>query len=233
MSGEFSNPAAQDECRTPSSHKTSRTLYLENLLTELLAFWRAGDGAPCRTLASELEGLSSRIRDLRAEVATLSLAELRKDFLPTAIDQLEAVVEMTERATHRIMDAADSIEAAVDGADDSSKKKLRAATTTIYEACNFQDITGQRVRKVVGGLGEIETKINDLLSIFDESWASVQSRRTHRGEGVDDGRPAEHGGLLEGPQLAGGGNSQDDIDALFADDDAVDASAAPARLTPV
>jgi chemotaxis protein CheZ len=232
VSGEFSDPAAQGEYRTPSSRKTSRTLYLESLLTELLAFWKAGDGAACRALASELEGLSSRIRDLRAEIATLSLAELRKDFLPTATDQLEAVVEMTERATHRIMDAADSIEAAADGVDDCSKKKLRAATTTIYEACNFQDITGQRVRKVVGVLGEIETKINDLLSIFDESWASVQSRRTHRGEGVD-GRPAEHGGLLEGPQLAGGGNSQDDIDALFADDGAVDASESPAGLTPV
>ena len=81
--------------------------------------------------------------------------------------------------------------------------------TRIYEACNFQDITGQRINKVVKTLKYIEEKIDALLTAF--------------GEGLADAPPPpppepgdENARLMHGPQLPAVANKQDEIDAILA-----------------
>ena len=44
--------------------------------------------------------------------------------------------------------------------------KLQDATTRIYEACSFQDITGQRITKVVTTLKTIEAKVAQIVATF-------------------------------------------------------------------
>ena len=44
--------------------------------------------------------------------------------------------------------------------------KLQDATTRIYEACSFQDITGQRITKVVAALKAIEAKVAQIVATF-------------------------------------------------------------------
>ena len=92
------------------------------------------------------------------------------------------------------------------------------ATTQIFEACGFQDITGQRITKVVTAMEEIEGKIDDLIAAFsndddtsreDRRIAREQKRAEKRQEAIAEGE------LLEGPQLPETAVSQDDIDALF------------------
>lgn len=86
-------------------------------------------------------------------------------------------------------------------------EKLTAAVTRIFEACNFQDLTGQRITKVVGALKHIETKIGALMHALGEEIGAPPPAP------ADDEDPEKK--LLNGPQMPGQGVSQDDIDRLF------------------
>src|SRR5262249_27593828 len=81
----------------------------------------------------------------------------------------------------------------------------------IFEACNFQDLTGQRITKVVATLQFIETHIIRMMEIWGGIDAFKDFAPEARSERDADGR------LLNGPKLAdeAGHASQDDIDALF------------------
>jgi chemotaxis protein CheZ len=82
----------------------------------------------------------------------------------------------------------------------------------IFEACNFQDLTGQRITKVVATLKFIETHIVRMMEI----WGGLDAFKDIEAEKI-----AERTGdaaLLNGPKVDGevGHASQDDIDSLFA-----------------
>lgn len=203
---------AADRARDSLGLQKPHAVY-QKFACELLAAWRSGNDEAGRTLLCELGHLSSHIRNVRDEIASMSLSELQDHSIPTASDQLEEVVKMTEQATTRIMDIAESLEAAVDEDEPNLQEKLRQATTAIYEACNFQDITGPRVRKVVRALQTIESRIDALLwALSGDGGDGRQQRATHGSDGCAANVP---GDLLEGPQLPGKGNSQADVDALF------------------
>jgi chemotaxis protein CheZ len=86
--------------------------------------------------------------------------------------------------------------------------------TRVYEACNFQDITGQRITKVVKALQHIEQKVDGLLAIFGDGLhlATGEGR-----EGSDLSRDEADRKLLNGPQLPDDASTQDEIDKLLAD----------------
>jgi chemotaxis protein CheZ len=116
------------------------------------------------------------------------------------------------------MEAAELIEQVSGAIADDQAEKLMEATTQIYEACSFQDITGQRVSKVIRALQEIEGKIDDLIGAFgdDDDAAREERRRVRESQREEKRQEAvAEGELLEGPQLPENAVSQDDIDALF------------------
>jgi len=80
----------------------------------------------------------------------------------------------------------------------------------IFEACNFQDLTGQRISKVVGALKFIERHVVRMMEI----WGGIESFQGLAPTGAN----GENGQLINGPKLDGdlGHASQDEIDALFA-----------------
>ena len=82
------------------------------------------------------------------------------------------------------------------------------AVVSIFEACNFQDITGQRITKVVRTLKHIEGKIEVLIQALGE-----EVQKSHRSAAAAD--PNNEDSLLNGPQLQGKAISQAEIDALF------------------
>ena len=87
------------------------------------------------------------------------------------------------------------------------------AVTAVYEACGFQDITGQRISKVVAALQHIECKVGSILDAFgDRIDRGTAPPKPAPKNGTE--RPDEH--LLNGPQLPSEGVSQDDVDALLA-----------------
>ncbi len=162
----------------------------------------------------ELEGLAAYIRAAKAEIAQLRPQDIKEHFISSASDELDAIVEATESATNDILDAVEAIENVAAEAPEEINQKLSELTTRIYEACNFQDITGQRITKVVRALKHIEDKVESLVKALGGEHVEAASADgqppaffTHGGEGEQE--------LLNGPQTAGKANKQDDIDALF------------------
>ena len=168
-----------------------------------------------RQIYAELETLAKYIQTAKAEVAALRPQDVKEEFLPTAAHELDAIVEATAEATNTIMDAVEVVEGAMDNADDEVRQALTDATTRIYEACSFQDITGQRITKVVKTLQEIEGRIDEIVVAFGGELDRAQTKSAKAAE--SEGRRLSDEDLLQGPQKAGEGISQDEIDRLLAE----------------
>ena len=78
--------------------------------------------------------------------------------------ELEAVVQATETAANRIMEAAEAIgDWLRTGARDAdSVEAVAERVNAIFEACSFQDITSQRIRRAIEHLQQVETMLTDL-----------------------------------------------------------------------
>ncbi len=170
-------------------------------------------------LHADIEALANYINAAKAEISDIEADKINTEYLPEASDQLSAIVGATEQATNDIFEAIESIEALAAKMDSKTAKRVTGAVTRVYEACSFQDITGQRVTKVVTALQNVETKVHALLQAFGEE-SGAEGREAAPLTSVDGATPAssdEH--LMTGPQMPGEGNSQDDIDALLANFD--------------
>lgn len=164
--------------------------------------------------------------DLRAGIATLGriMAEARRDLaalqandmrlrdLPGATDELSAVVSATESATNSILDAVEGIEKAAVALAPETGDPIREGVTRIYEACNFQDLTGQRISKVVNVLKEVDRTVLGLMDAFGISLDPATARALASAPPKAKGGEAD---LLNGPQMPGAAQDQASIDALF------------------
>jgi chemotaxis protein CheZ len=162
---------------------------------------------PTAKLHSELSTIAAYIENMRSELAQLRSIEISHNHIPAASDELDAVVEETAKATGTIMDACEKIEGIAGGLSSPTNGDLSNAVTSVYEACSFQDITGQRITKVVKTLKHIESKVVEIIAAFGHAGQPASS----------DAETAEREkSLLNGPQLKGGGTSQEEIDKLLA-----------------
>lgn len=168
-------------------------------------------------LKHELEELSSVILDTRREIASLQDADSDKKKFHAMTDQLDAVVGDTETATNAILAAVETIEDkneslelnATDPDELEITEAISNAVMKIYEACSFQDITGQRITKVVSTLKFVEDRIAAMISILGGD-ADLEELEKVQQEARMDGEIE-----LSGPRAEGQEISQDEIDALF------------------
>lgn len=191
------------------------------VLEEMLSTMNGNIGGADPRMMEELEELSSFIESTKAEIAAIRPEEIPDEHIPEATDELDAVIEATEVATNSIMEAAEMIETVAEGVSDEQADILSQAITQIYEACSFQDITGQRIHKVVGALKEIEQKVETVVEKFGpdpETREELKRKRQAEKDAIEgpDGEINEED-LLQGPQMTEVANSQDEIDALLAD----------------
>ena len=190
------------------SHREEVASIVESVLASLQGDLSSADVRVYR----ELEQLSELIQSAKSEIAAIRPEDINEQHIPTATDELDAIVGATEEATGTILDCMEKIEGLTSKMDAEVGAEVGNAVTQVYEACNFQDITGQRITKVVKALKEIEIKIDALVAAFgtqvgDKSKSPAKSA-------VKDSREDSH--LLNGPQLPGNSVSQADIDALLA-----------------
>jgi chemotaxis protein CheZ len=123
--------------------------------------------------------------------------------------ELEEVIDNTEKATQRVLAAAEEIDqlannlvAALQGRyEQGLAKDIQELVVSIFEACNFQDLAGQRITKVLTTLNFVEDHVTRVLE-------EIRNPSTIRRDGEQ---------LLHGPRLDNdsGHASQSDIDALF------------------
>jgi chemotaxis protein CheZ len=169
-------------------------------------------------IKAEMDLIYEAINRTKREIATLHVSGCNGQELSRVTNELDAVVLGTEGATETILAAAEAIDeragnlvAKLKGDDQGLAHDIQEYTVQIFEACNFQDLTGQRITKVVGTLRFVEERIIKMMDIWGgvESFKEIEVELEHR---MGDQS------LLNGPSLDSdhGIASQDDIDALFA-----------------
>lgn len=170
-------------------------------------------------LAAELHAMRAAISTTKREIADLQHSPSGADGIHRAAGELDAVSAATERATTTILAAVEEIEMAANVMKSAglgtrgggSVDIILDRVLALYEACNFQDVTGQRIRKVVTTLKFVEERLDRVVSAWDA--ASGVPTLSAASCGPDSG-PAP----LSGPGLPGdrGHVSQSDVDAFFA-----------------
>ncbi len=160
-----------------------------------------------RSLYRDCCDLANYIANARREIAAMRPNDLKDKKIPRAGMELDAIVKATEEATDTIMSATEQI---MQEATESTA--VTDACMRIFEACSFQDITGQRITKVVKTLEYIETRLDNLHT----AWGPDLGIDEPEADDLDADAI-----LLNGPQLEGEGVDQDDVDALLGEDAAV------------
>jgi chemotaxis protein CheZ len=185
---------------------------LERIVTSVVSTLSGGVSLGDLQLYHEVQALGQYIQSARREISGVRPDDINKQHLPMATDELDAVVTATAEATGVILAAMEEMEQLATKMPAKQARPLSAAVVRVYEACGFQDITGQRITKVVRTLKHIEGKIDALLAIFGGELDSMAD-----GDPVPAPPPDKHASLLNGPALpSAGGNTQADIDALLA-----------------
>lgn len=166
-----------------------------------------------KILRRELQELSAHIAQTRREIASLKPDDPSANRILMATEELDAILEATERATTEILSGAERIQSVADRLrvpHPELATTLDNEVTEIMMSCSFQDITGQRMTKVVNTLRYIERRVHAMISI----WGDLDPvEATPDDDGPRDTRPDAH--LIHGPGAKGGIN-QDAIDMLLA-----------------
>lgn len=173
----------------------------------------------CEKLKVELDLIHEAINRTKREIAVLHGKSFSGEEMTKVTGELGAVVGGTEEATQQILEAAEAIDEAASamGKSQSADQQARLSqdiqerVVTIFEACNFQDLTGQRISKVMQTMKFIEHHINVMMEI----WGGVDAIKAHAPPAVDE--RVGDARLLNGPKGLGeeGHASQGDIDAMF------------------
>lgn len=169
------------------------------------------------SLKGELLGLFKYIQRVREEIVAIERDSDDVHQFESMADQLDAIVLATEKATDSIMAAMESNDEAVselkkhitDADQVALLDKITNNANAVFEACSFQDITGQRVTKIAKSVTYVEKRVNALMDI----WGKEELKKIEvksEDEKTDDEQ------LLHGPQLDKEDSiSQSEIDALF------------------
>ena len=173
----------------------------------------------CEKLKVELDLIYDAINRTKREIAVLHGKSFDGNEMSKVTGELGAVVGGTEEATQQILEAAEAIDQAASAlgkvnSPDQQKilsEEISERVVAIFEACNFQDLTGQRISKVMATMKFIENHITVMMDI----WGGVDAIEAHAPLIIDDREGDAK--LLNGPKLDGdaGHASQNDIDALF------------------
>lgn len=174
-------------------------------------------------LKSEIDLMKDAIADTKNEIAALYKSDFEGKGMRRASGELDAVVAATEEATGAILSAIEDIE--------SNANMLRAAgaetgnndcigvilerVISMYEACNFQDLTGQRITKIINVIKFVEERLDKMVDV----WGGLDAFKDMINP--DGLKPSidmnDDQSLLNGPKLDDdfGHVSQNDIDNLF------------------
>jgi len=143
----------------------------------------------CEKLKVELDLIYDAINRTKREIAVLHGKSFSGEEMARVNGELGAVVGGTEEATQQILEAAESIDQAASAltkvnSPDQQKllsEEIQERVVSIFEACNFQDLTGQRIKKVMTTMKFIENHITVMMDI----WGGVDAIKAHAPPIVD------------------------------------------------
>lgn len=215
---------ASCSCRTAGSGQILAAIAdLKQMLASALAAPAAGassgpaDGGESGAMRDEVAALRRTIQRTKDELAALRAKRALPAAVSVTTNELDAVVEATETATNCILASAEEIDGAVRSLrafcardeEVSVLEEIAERVVRIFEACNFQDITGQRITKVVNTVKSVEAAIDRMIDYLGGPAAFAEFA-------APEEDPESDAHLLNGPPLAIDSKiSQDDIDKLF------------------
>lgn len=204
---------------------------IDELRQEVAELKNGGGGFAANSASAKVEIDEEEEADVRVEIAQMvrsigrtksELAAIKHpmaddDRIKNASSELDEIVVATQTATDDILQSTERIGELLDEilARHTGDEKLYALTeeagqelVNIMEACSFQDITGQRVNKVVNTIRYIQDRILAMIGIWGaDAFMDLPVK--------EDEPQTEGEALLNGPALGNEGLSQSDIDALF------------------
>jgi chemotaxis protein CheZ len=173
------------------------------------------DSAAVASLMRELAAIQDTIARNKRELASL-IGDGKERRMARAGDELRAAVDGMDDATQKILKSVEVIDESARALtatlkDDYKRglaQDIQDNVVKIYEACNFQDIAGQRISNVIGTMTMVEDQVAGMLARCDNANSAV----------IAPVRPAPRSELLNGPKLDGdsGHASQIDVDKMFA-----------------
>jgi chemotaxis protein CheZ len=167
--------------------------------------------SPDAATENELRKIADYIVTLRREIAVLQANEMHMRKIPAAGQELAAVVSSTEGATHELMAIAENVLAA-DASDPIAYKEfVDKEMMGLFETCAFQDLTGQRIARVVKTLEHIEARVARFAT-----YTGVRDEAGHASEAEAQDADRRKELMLNGPLSEDQGNSQPAIDQLLA-----------------
>jgi chemotaxis protein CheZ len=171
-------------------------------------------------LKRELVGLFGHLNKLRRELASLHGGE-EHNFISMS-ETLDDIVKNTENASNTILESMESIDETLGTLRTNSDPAVLAACNSIndrvnevFEACSFQDLTGQRISRLVKGLGFIEERVNAMIRVWGRDEISKVIDEVKQEQTEKSGDQA----LLHGPQSESKAIDQSEVDKLFSQDD--------------
>ncbi len=177
-------------------------------------------------LKTELESIRNAIDETKIEIATLHVGRPAQVGIGQISGEIGAIVQQTELAANSILSSAERIEnemsAIITHIDDRDIAERHVSVvmlevSQLYESCNFQDLTGQRLSRVIETFSFVEQRIDKMLQI----WGGLSAIDHLLESEAEAKREAElqigDQALANGPQVAGtaGHVGQLEIDALF------------------
>ncbi|HVX92406.1 MAG TPA: protein phosphatase CheZ [Xanthobacteraceae bacterium] len=162
------------------------------------------------TVYRELREIAGYIETMKREIGALRANEIKENRIPAAGQELSEIVKATERATNTIMECAETVLEA-DPRDPAAYKALvDEKMLVVFEACSFQDITGQRIAKVVETLQHIEERVARFANVMqakdlEDFISDAERARDERRRTL----------LLHGPQAEGAAIAQSEVDSLL------------------
>ncbi|MBT3358694.1 MAG: hypothetical protein HN403_03585 [Rhodospirillales bacterium] len=197
---------------------------IKDLLTKIdISAGADQDAAVVERVMAEVISLNDHITATKEEITALKTADEANTSISAATDELSEVVKTTEGAANAILENAESIDALVAGLRtkipegdpdniETDVDKLEFISMELLTACSFQDITGQRINKVVNALNYIEERLSKMIDIWNIKQGTADKHAMTFAE--DDAREDKE--MIHGPQSEGaGGMDQDDIDSMF------------------
>jgi chemotaxis protein CheZ len=184
---------------------------IESVVRAVLTTMRGDLTSGETALLAEVEELAATLASARAEIAALQADDITESHIPSATDELDAIVAHTAAATDIILECCEKLDVLGPTLTGEASQVVQDVTTRIYEACSFQDITGQRITKIVATLQSIERKVAHMIDVFGRDHFNSKAEPP----APQAGEPSA-ASLLNGPQLPAAAMDQSTIDALLA-----------------
>ncbi|WP_306262405.1 hypothetical protein [Pararhizobium sp. IMCC21322] len=162
----------------------------------------AGENETLQRLHLEVAELSAAIQLTRQEISELGSQQAQNGGFAPAANEMDDIFEHTEKAISDILQAAEAMQASAwaareDGTDTEVCDRLDKCAINIYTACTFQELTGQRIAKLLSLIEFTESHVVRMLQHWqvddetDAPDAEVVGAPTQTEKLVEDTRPAD------------------------------------------